>query len=234
MACVRQQRRNAANYFILVTARGKTTPSSTAGSFTTHPARKSRTQPEPAAEQPVAPFKIVAVTDTRDFMEHDDRWVPIPGSGDARECDRCGRTHEIHATIEDANGGTFTVGVGCADADDAAAKQMRSTATREAKNAAKAARQHQASERLTLLIHEVEAIDFPQQRIRHVTITEGPWTDTWDIDGVAVRGFPGSEPAERLRCLESLWRRDQAVALVGGADELRSLCRQADARLPWL
>lgn len=217
-----------------MTARGKTTPTSTAGSFAAQPARKSRTQPDTPIKQPVPPFKIIAVADTRDFIEHDDRWVPVPGSGDTRECDRCGRLHEIHATIEDATARTYTVGVGCANADDATARRLRADATREARSSARDARQQNAEQQLVSLIDTVNALPFPADQIVHTTPASGPWTDTWEIDGLAVRGFAGSDPAERARCLESTWRKSQAEAVAGGAGDLRTLCKHAERPTPWL
>lgn len=42
----------------------------------------------------------VSVVDTRTWEEgDDDKWHPIPGSGDPRPCDRCGKQHEIHVTV---------------------------------------------------------------------------------------------------------------------------------------
>lgn len=57
--------------------------------------------------------KILAVVDTREYMEDGDRWVAIPGSGLENECERCGRLHEVHATVELADGTTAVVGTGC-------------------------------------------------------------------------------------------------------------------------
>jgi len=62
---------------------------------------------------------IESVVDTRDYEEGpDDKWVPIPGSGDKRCCDRCGRNHEIHwqVTVKDSGGKkeSRVMGGGCA------------------------------------------------------------------------------------------------------------------------
>ena len=59
--------------------------------------------------------RILRVVDTRQYEEQDDRWVPIPGSGDAAECARCRRLHEVHATVELSDGTSAVVGVGCAE-----------------------------------------------------------------------------------------------------------------------
>lgn len=58
--------------------------------------------------------RIIAIRDTRQYEEQGDRWVPIPGSGTERECDRCGRMHEIHVDVELDNRATAVIGQGCA------------------------------------------------------------------------------------------------------------------------
>lgn len=63
--------------------------------------------------------RIVKIEDTREYEEQGDRWVPIPGSGEARDCSRCGRSHEIHATVELVDGSTTVVGTGCAARESA-------------------------------------------------------------------------------------------------------------------
>ncbi len=58
--------------------------------------------------------RIIDVRDTRDRIEIDDRWVPVPGTGVMRPCDRCGKTHEIHVDVELSNGTRANIGAGCA------------------------------------------------------------------------------------------------------------------------
>lgn len=58
--------------------------------------------------------RIVDVRDTRDRIEIDDRWIPVPGTGVMRPCDRCGKTHEIHVDVELSNGKRANIGSGCA------------------------------------------------------------------------------------------------------------------------
>ncbi len=64
--------------------------------------------------------RILAVRDTRAWVEDGDRWVPVPGSGQARPCDRCGRDHEIHVDVALADGTTALIGQGCARGDSMA------------------------------------------------------------------------------------------------------------------
>lgn len=75
----------------------------------------------PNAAQAVPEVRIVAVirvTDTREYVEdRDDRWVPVAGSGTSRECDRCGRAHEVHAEVALSDGTEAIVGTGCMKAD---------------------------------------------------------------------------------------------------------------------
>jgi hypothetical protein len=56
---------------------------------------------------------VISVTDTRDYIEEGDRWIPVPGSGATNQCDSCGRGHEVHAFVKLEDGTTATVGTGC-------------------------------------------------------------------------------------------------------------------------
>ncbi len=65
-------------------------------------------------------IRVLRVEDTRQWEEGpDDRWYPIPGSGQENQCGRCGRSHEIHATVELEDKTTMIVGTGCMKADEA-------------------------------------------------------------------------------------------------------------------
>lgn len=57
--------------------------------------------------------KVLAVVDTREYIEDGDRWIPVSGTGDQHECARCGRIHEVHAVVEISDGSTEVVGTGC-------------------------------------------------------------------------------------------------------------------------
>lgn len=70
---------------------------------------------------PVRIVRVVRVEDTREWEEGpDERWHPIPGSGRAHECARCGKDHEVHAEVELSDGSHVIVGTGCAKADSLA------------------------------------------------------------------------------------------------------------------
>ncbi len=81
---------------------------------------------------------ILEIVDTRDGELVEDangreRWVPIPGSGNAAECARCGRRHEVHATVELSDGTTRVMGTGCAKQLDASQASRISSEERRAK-----------------------------------------------------------------------------------------------------
>lgn len=64
-------------------------------------------------------IKILSIRDTRSYEEQGDRWVPIPGSGHENQCHRCGRQHEVHATVLLSDNTEAIVGTGCASKDNA-------------------------------------------------------------------------------------------------------------------
>ncbi len=72
--------------------------------------------------------KILSVVDTRAYQEvGDDQWAPIPGSGLENECHRCGRLHEVHATVLLEDKSEVVVGTGCMTAETSeVAAQMKS------------------------------------------------------------------------------------------------------------
>ena len=70
--------------------------------------------------------KVVSVVDTREYEEQGDTFVPIPGSGKANDCGRCGRTHEIHWTVEVEGGTQAVVGGSCAKTDGLDKKRVES------------------------------------------------------------------------------------------------------------
>lgn len=101
--------------------------------------------------------RIVAVRDTREYEEVGDRWVPIPGSGDLRECSRCGRGHEIHAEVELSDGAHTIVGTGCAAKENMAlAKEFRAGEAK-AKRLASLAAEIRGTERKIAELHAVRA-----------------------------------------------------------------------------
>jgi hypothetical protein len=69
--------------------------------------------------------KVHKVTDTREWEDVDDKWKPIPGSGQIGNCYRCGKEHEIHVEVELDNGQHVTVGTSCSHAGDVESARKR-------------------------------------------------------------------------------------------------------------
>lgn len=60
-------------------------------------------------------WKLETVHDTREWEHNGKGWSAVAGSGVARECDHCGRSHEIHCTIyQPSSGMRIVVGSTCA------------------------------------------------------------------------------------------------------------------------
>ncbi len=70
-------------------------------------------------------IRVIAVRDSRQFEEIGERWVPIPGSGQSRQCDRCQRDHEIHVEVALSDNTTAVIGQGCARGDSMEASVRR-------------------------------------------------------------------------------------------------------------
>lgn len=171
----------------------------------------------------VEPFDVVTVVDTRDYVEEGDRWIPIAGSGDSLECERCGRRHEIHAHVVDVNGASGIVGVGCAVADGPTARRLSSGATRDARRAAKEAATVEATARLEEAL--VSLPEFPADRV--VVAPDDQWGMRWSVDDVKCYGSSDHRHEERVRCLRDAWRRKRLAEAVGGAEEFARLKRLA-------
>ena len=185
-----------------------------------------------------APWTVLSVVDTREFVEVDDNvWKPIPGSGDARECDRCGRTHEIHAHVRLPDGSEMTVGVGCAEVGTpevaARIKSAKSGATTVARLRAQLAAAEVKAAAFKVEWDRVAALPVPEWTVVEipavddgsglVKLAREEWTT---VDGLSHvwahpgdsesheeglgrgRRIPGANP-ERVACLIDGWRRAQ-------------------------
>lgn len=149
--------------------------------------------------------------DTREFVEVDEKWVPIAGSGSMRPCDRCGRSHEIHATMEDSSGKIYVVGIGCAKQTspelDAKLKAGQSAATTLAKNEAEVAALEEQLDLERRVKDEVDRLPFPGYA------EDGVWFRTSD-GAVKIRMWDtqANDPREVARSLEQLerfWREEE-------------------------
>jgi hypothetical protein len=151
--------------------------------------------------------KIISVVDTREYEEQDDRWVPIPCSGEEHECSRCGRLHEVHATVELDDGSTTIVGTGCASAEAmevqsklrrgaSAAKRLAILRAERAKLAEQLARYNLAQAEVAALPMPAIAVGPDHDEHRRTCLHMG---DAW------CWSFDGNSPAARST-LRWMWQ----------------------------
>lgn len=172
-------------------------------------------------------IKILRVEDTRNWEEiEDDKWIPIPGTGIENNCGRCGRSHEVHATVEvEENGvlGQIIVGTGCMHADEAeVAGKIRSilnaqqTLEKNRRLLAKKealytewVRIHNEALALTPPKHEVEVVENPvvvgNERKKYPTSER---VRVGDVYAWMSSNHPSdwSYMLERIECAEQIWR----------------------------
>jgi hypothetical protein len=171
--------------------------------------------------------EIIEVTDTREFEEVDDRWVPVAGSGEERECDRCGRIHVVHAHVKLSDGTHAIVGTGCMLADEAVvASRIRSAARR-----ATTLRKLRAE--LVTLEAKQAAFDTAREEVYALPVPEmvrrprrsDPTEEALAIDDVEVYLHRWSNLDERRETLTHAWRqrqiRERGVREALGLDRLR-------------
>jgi len=150
--------------------------------------------------------RILAIRDTREWTEDGDRWVAIPGSGDARPCDRCGRDHEIHVDVELADGRVAMIGQGCAQGDSmesrvracVSAEQTRARLTRQLEIC------RDERDRARRAWAEVERLPLPEVAL----VEELDRCRIYGMGTAAVYCY-GAFDDERRRCLIDSWRRDR-------------------------
>lgn len=153
-------------------------------------------------------YRILDITDTRQFeQDEDERWRAIPGTGDPRPCDRCGKEHEIHVSVEKESGERCVVGLGCArvgGGDDDTLKAGSSSATTLARLRAEAAHLRAQVAAWNEARAQVNALGAPS----HVVTTEGNhdvWTTEDGRSFVWVRAT--DDLTERLEALHDDWRK---------------------------
>lgn len=88
--------------------------------------------------------RIVSIVDTREreLVEGTlgrEYSRPIPGSGTASDCARCGKEHEVHATVELSDGSQRVMGTGCAKQVDPELKARIGSLERATKTVGKVA-----------------------------------------------------------------------------------------------
>ncbi len=114
--------------------------------------------------------RIISVVDTRSYEEHEDgKFHAIPGSGVVRQCDRCGREHEVHATVELEDGKTAIIGTGCMTAEDSESAEKLRSMDAAAKRLARLRAEKAAYERILAdwqtIRAEVKSIPVPEPTI---------------------------------------------------------------------
>lgn len=129
-------------------------------------------------------MRIVRVVDTRSYEEaENDRWVPIPGSGDENPCARCGRMHEVHAHVMLEDGTSAVVGTGCARGDDL----IKGAAFASAANAAKRIKELRTKQANA----EKRLAEFERARAQVEAMTPPAfvWTDETETEHGRQRAF---------------------------------------------
>lgn len=162
--------------------------------------------------------RIIAVRDTRDYEEQDDRWIPIPGSGLERECDRCHRTHEIHVDVELSDGTTACIGRGCARGDsmETSIKTAISSETTRARLARQLDKARASLAAARTAWTEIAALPLPAVKLveRRASETEHRGdVELWAFEGREGRPVwcytaEGGFNAERCACLIGGWRQE--------------------------
>lgn len=155
--------------------------------------------------------RILAVRDTRDRIEVGDRWVPVPGSGQLRPCDRCGREHEIHVDVELSDGRRANIGSGCAKGESMEIQARLKSAVSAAKTRSRlraeldlAREEHAAA---LAAWHEVESLRAPSPALLEEVADPRGKRQEWSMGDASVWVLPGSTfDAERRQALLSGWR----------------------------
>lgn len=115
--------------------------------------------------------RVVDIQDTRQFERVADSrgrmvWRPVPDSGEQRRCDRCGRPHEVWATVELVDGSRRVVGTGCAGARPG----LADAATRARAAILEAEHQRAIGADLQRLLQEAPAADFVNDRVTRTAV----------------------------------------------------------------
>ena len=166
-----------------------------------------------AATKPTLPTitRIIDVRDTRDRIEIDDRWVPVPGSGDLRPCDRCCREHEIHVDVELSDGRRANIGSGCAKGESmdvqSRLKSAVSAAKTRSKLRAELALAREEHTRAAAAQKEVDALRPPSvELVEEVSDPRGV-RQVWSMGDANVWVLPGGKfDGERRQALLNGWR----------------------------
>jgi hypothetical protein len=195
--------------------------------------------------QPLSIIKVLRVVDTRQYEEGpNDKWIPIPGSGNENQCFRCGRSHEVHAHVALADGREVICGTACGKEETAevqgAIKSAASLAKRIAALSARVAADNATAAKYAECEAQVSILIPPAIEVGTGTFTVGmnagkpfPMLICGDA---SIPCYQGTITDERRACVLSVWKGNRmkeagAPHLSWGAGErarkLETLKRQA-------
>lgn len=149
-------------------------------------------------------MKIIAVIDTREYIQGpDDKFFPVPGSGDLNICDRCGKGHEIHYHIE-IEGKGKVVGGGCAKLDglisETQHKSLGSASMTLAKNQAKLLFLLEQQNKEEVYEKEVEKLELPEiEKGEFEHLSSFDYVSTWKLGDVKVNVFKTEGESETAK-----------------------------------
>ena len=159
--------------------------------------------------------RVLDVVDTREYEEQGDGFVPVVGSGSPRDCDRCGRLHEVHAHVALDDGSEACVGTGCMRQDEAeVACRVRSMA-RRASSLARLRRERAALAAAVAAYGaawcSVCALPMPPVEYGTEELFDGRTCPELRMGTEKVSCMfcgPGRDDwSERAECIEDVWRR---------------------------
>jgi len=181
--------------------------------------------------------KILSVTDTRQYEEAGDRYIPIPGSGIAHDCYRCGKVHEVHYEVELDNGERVIAGSTCAKGESveiqARFKSAGSLVKTLARNKAMLAGYEKKNVAYLEARAKVEAMPVPIIEIRGDKLVCGNvevWTRTANMADPRDR-------EERGECVRNGWKHKRMSEIFGehphliATDWLKRKIEQQEKRL---
>ena len=176
--------------------------------------------------------EIVKIIDTREYVEDGDRWVAIPGSGIDATCARCGKAHEVHATVLLSDGTSEIVGTGCAKMscmDSGALARKITKADRKAKRlASMKAELCTLTRRLANRNCAVAAV--AQMTIPKAEVVKTGTATKMAMGSACVYVQPWADNNERRSTLERMWadKEAQNICGVSGAAAVCISCKIDD------
>ena len=182
-------------------------------------------------EASVKIVKVLGVRDTRAFEEVGrngrDVMVPVPGTGEERNGDRCARVHEVHATVLLSDDTTAVVGTGCmrGDAMLPELRRLASRATTRAKLLSKLNALTRRMAEIEAVKAEVDALPVPEVTVERLDVGRvfrcGD-AHAWDRSLFA-------DPEERADCARACWRNKRLHERGSNVGESTSVRAQAEA-----